>query len=167
MDAARPATTLKRRRPAKSCEPCRLRKIRCDLTQPCGACRRSRGPTNCTYRSADGCATASGTGSPSSAKKSRLRAAAAEPQADREAGSAQEHRTLPVRHANENPEDSLRVLPATHRDAYKGTAIPPVAALAPAGLAYQPNLRLRNARDKTRLFGPSHWMYTAEILVRQ
>ncbi|KAJ0426693.1 fungal-specific transcription factor domain-containing protein [Aspergillus carlsbadensis] len=40
----------KRRRPAKSCEPCRHRKVRCDLKQPCGPCTRSKGSVNCSYR---------------------------------------------------------------------------------------------------------------------
>jgi hypothetical protein len=114
----------------------------------------------------DGCVTANGTEIPSSAKKSRLRPAAAKPQGDTEAGSGQEQLSQPVRHANATPEDSIRGLSATYSGAEKGTATPPAAAPSPAGTPYQPNLRLRNGRDKTRLFGPSHWMYTAEILVR-
>lgn len=38
------------RRPAQSCEPCRRRKVRCDLEMPCSACRLSRAPVACTYR---------------------------------------------------------------------------------------------------------------------
>ncbi|KAL2812340.1 fungal-specific transcription factor domain-containing protein [Aspergillus cavernicola] len=40
----------KRRRPAKSCGPCRQRKVRCDLNQPCGQCTRAKSSLNCLYR---------------------------------------------------------------------------------------------------------------------
>ncbi|PYH49627.1 uncharacterized protein BP01DRAFT_387792 [Aspergillus saccharolyticus JOP 1030-1] len=40
----------KRRRPAKSCEQCRQRKVRCDREVPCGPCRRSRSSVDCSYR---------------------------------------------------------------------------------------------------------------------
>ncbi|PYH77346.1 hypothetical protein BO82DRAFT_345049 [Aspergillus uvarum CBS 121591] len=40
----------KRRRPAKSCEQCRQRKVRCDRNVPCGPCRRSRSSVDCSYR---------------------------------------------------------------------------------------------------------------------
>ncbi|KAI1344448.1 hypothetical protein F5Y15DRAFT_366621 [Xylariaceae sp. FL0016] len=36
------SVTHKRRRQAKSCEPCRSRKIKCDRGLPCKSCRRSR-----------------------------------------------------------------------------------------------------------------------------
>jgi hypothetical protein len=39
----------KRRRPAKSCEQCRQRKVRCDLDEPCGPCTRARAGLSCTY----------------------------------------------------------------------------------------------------------------------
>ncbi|KAI1169520.1 hypothetical protein F4777DRAFT_215483 [Nemania sp. FL0916] len=40
-----------RRRPAKSCEPCRARKIKCDRGLPCRPCLRSRASLSCTYKS--------------------------------------------------------------------------------------------------------------------
>ncbi|PYI02879.1 hypothetical protein BO78DRAFT_472377 [Aspergillus sclerotiicarbonarius CBS 121057] len=40
----------KRRRPAKSCEQCRQRKIRCDRNVPCGPCTRARSSLGCSYR---------------------------------------------------------------------------------------------------------------------
>lgn len=40
----------KRRRPAKSCDQCRNRKVRCDLNHPCGPCQRARGALACSYR---------------------------------------------------------------------------------------------------------------------
>lgn len=40
----------KRRRPAKSCDQCRTRKVRCDLNHPCGPCQRARSDLACSYR---------------------------------------------------------------------------------------------------------------------
>ncbi|KAL6713043.1 hypothetical protein ACLMJK_009439 [Lecanora helva] len=42
----------KRRRPAKSCEQCRSRKVKCDLEQPCGPCTRTRAGVACVYSEA-------------------------------------------------------------------------------------------------------------------
>ncbi|KAE8373111.1 hypothetical protein BDV26DRAFT_285391 [Aspergillus bertholletiae] len=43
-------SSRKRRRPAQSCEQCRLRKVRCDRNIPCGPCTRARSVLNCSYR---------------------------------------------------------------------------------------------------------------------
>ncbi|KAI1505193.1 hypothetical protein F5X99DRAFT_369991 [Biscogniauxia marginata] len=45
------AVARKRRRPAKSCEPCRSRKIKCDRGLPCSPCKRSRAALLCSYKS--------------------------------------------------------------------------------------------------------------------
>lgn len=39
----------KRRRPAKSCEQCRARKVKCDQRYPCGQCTRARADLSCVY----------------------------------------------------------------------------------------------------------------------
>ncbi len=39
----------KRRRIAKACEKCRSRKVKCDLSRPCGPCTRSRLGLECSY----------------------------------------------------------------------------------------------------------------------
>ncbi|KAI0475413.1 hypothetical protein GGR56DRAFT_666432 [Xylariaceae sp. FL0804] len=49
-----PEEPRKRRRPAKNCEPCRLRKIKCDRGLPCRRCKRSRAALLCTYKDEDG-----------------------------------------------------------------------------------------------------------------
>ena len=38
------------RRPVQSCDPCRRRKVRCDLKSPCSACQVSRKSVTCTYQ---------------------------------------------------------------------------------------------------------------------
>ncbi|KAI0000263.1 hypothetical protein F4779DRAFT_148213 [Xylariaceae sp. FL0662B] len=43
--------THKRRRPAKSCEPCRVRKVGCDRRLPCSRCQKARAPLLCSYKS--------------------------------------------------------------------------------------------------------------------
>ncbi|KAF4449155.1 hypothetical protein F53441_7551 [Fusarium austroafricanum] len=45
-----PPPKRRRRRPARSCEQCRRRKIRCNLGQPCNGCVRARAPMQCSYR---------------------------------------------------------------------------------------------------------------------
>ncbi|KAI5923020.1 hypothetical protein F4810DRAFT_701453 [Camillea tinctor] len=40
----------KRRRPAKSCEPCRSRKVKCDRGLPCKSCKRARTSLHCSYK---------------------------------------------------------------------------------------------------------------------
>lgn len=42
---------VKRRRfrPTKACYPCRKRKVKCDLNQPCGSCERRGHPDLCDY----------------------------------------------------------------------------------------------------------------------
>ncbi|KAK3679527.1 hypothetical protein LTR78_001088 [Recurvomyces mirabilis] len=45
------AAPKKRRRPAKSCEQCRQRKVKCDLEEPCGPCGKARTSLFCTYSS--------------------------------------------------------------------------------------------------------------------
>ncbi|KAL4940276.1 hypothetical protein BDV06DRAFT_224219 [Aspergillus oleicola] len=42
----------KRRRPAKACEQCRQRKVRCDLKVPCAPCMRAKSSRTCSYRDA-------------------------------------------------------------------------------------------------------------------
>lgn len=40
----------RRRRPAKSCTPCRERKVKCDQQEPCGPCRKARATLTCIYK---------------------------------------------------------------------------------------------------------------------
>ncbi|OAA58904.1 C6 zinc finger domain protein [Akanthomyces lecanii RCEF 1005] len=39
----------RRRRPAKSCDACRARKVRCDQKTPCGPCTKARSAPKCVY----------------------------------------------------------------------------------------------------------------------
>lgn len=48
MDSERPAVPRKRRRPPKSCEQCRKRKVKCDQNLPCDQCTRLK-IAHCSY----------------------------------------------------------------------------------------------------------------------
>ncbi|KAI0602508.1 hypothetical protein F4775DRAFT_581771 [Biscogniauxia sp. FL1348] len=50
MPEQRNPVARKRRRPAKSCEPCRSRKVKCDRGLPCSSCKRSRTALLCSYK---------------------------------------------------------------------------------------------------------------------
>ncbi|KAE8394223.1 hypothetical protein ETB97_011671 [Aspergillus alliaceus] len=174
-------TSRKRRRPAKSCEQCRRRKVRCDLQLPCKACRQSRETLTCTYR-----------------ESPRLRSSKTDVWDD--SGSPEIRAS---NFAEGAPQDqSLSILsqqhlrdfggfPSTHSDSQdavhpeiepSGTSLQELAnrlRKAEQQLSELSRIRqsshasgdltipviaprLRNTTEKTKLFGPSHWMYTAE-----
>ena len=45
-----PSLARRNRRTVQSCDPCRRRKVRCDLKSPCSACQVSRNLVTCTYQ---------------------------------------------------------------------------------------------------------------------
>ncbi|KAE8148977.1 hypothetical protein BDV25DRAFT_157162 [Aspergillus avenaceus] len=163
----------KRRRPAKSCEQCRRRKIRCDLQMPCRACKQARETLDCTYReltppiqpeshtvqnNLDG-------GSPFRSEhllqdipqsfhgSENVRSVQEDPldattsETDRRDGIIQ-HLSDRLRKA----EQQLSELSRAPQPAPMDTGL-----IAPATVP-----RLRSTADKTRMFGPSHWIHTAQ-----
>ncbi|KAJ4147056.1 hypothetical protein LMH87_001609 [Akanthomyces muscarius] len=48
-DLAEEHSVKRRRRPAKSCDACRARKVRCDQKMPCGPCTKARSAPKCVY----------------------------------------------------------------------------------------------------------------------
>ncbi|QQK40079.1 C6 transcription factor, putative [Penicillium digitatum] len=192
----------KRRRPPKSCDPCRRRKVRCDREFPCGQCERARTSLQCFYRPAVAVS------SPSGGELSQFTAPcvleeltppsqAIDPQthgrppAPTSQSQPQDHdqyqnkivqdlqrrlRRLeerlpvpPVSRATTGPNPSVtqtqalrhlhdRVLGAEEQLSDASRPSPSVNGWAiPATLP-----RLRVTPDKTKLFGPSHWLHTAE-----
>ncbi|KPM34000.1 hypothetical protein AK830_g12575 [Neonectria ditissima] len=171
MSPATASTPAKRRRrrPARSCEQCRRRKIRCDQDQPCAGCVRARAPMQCTYR--DGSPgrapskareeamleddSASGTASEASHLGGRAtgqglvvgyprdRAAALEKKRDALAVAVSEREALPSTQAQ-------RTSPLVISSSSSSSSIPPLMP------------RLRNVPEKTKLFGQTHWLHTAE-----
>lgn len=173
---ANSAEPRRRRRPATSCEPCRARKLRCDREQPCGRCKRARGVTECFYRL--------DTKTKGSDSASHLRS-----QNDRaslsDAGGGG-HALIWPAHQTRTPA-SNHAIPNSH-NVHEGSEDLPkrVARLetlfeqygsgdgewrrmarTSATPSVSENLALRNEPGKVRLFGNSHWMHLAQIIVSQ
>lgn len=135
----------RRRRPAKSCNPCRLRKLKCDLGFPvCGSCTRARASLSCVYTS------------DSRANHARENAAAKRPRLGDESGNPA---------AGDSASKAADTPAPTH--VVEATDEQRNEVIVPSQKNTNPTrLRLRNGRDKTRIFGPSHWIHMAEVLVR-
>ncbi|KAF9884682.1 hypothetical protein FE257_001375 [Aspergillus nanangensis] len=189
----------KRRRPTKSCDPCRRRKVRCDREFPCGPCERARTSLQCFYRPViattsspsgdDGFSrlTAGHTPPPQAINpQTQSRPPAPTPQSQPQDQNQDQDKIIQdlqsrVRRVEEQlpghtisqdttgPDPSVsqpralrhlhdRVLGAEHQLSDTSHPSPSVNGWAiPATLP-----RLRIAPDKTKLFGPSHWLHTAE-----
>ena len=164
----------KRRRPTKSCENCRRRKLRCDRGFPCNQCSRARTALHCSFVS-DGLseegdsravprAVAGRDGSPAPTAQSRSAngmppsAPPPEPRLhDKEneviRNLRQRVRTLEseLSHSSHSPVPPVGPNNYTTSDAgASGWAIPATPS------------RLRVTTEKTKLFGSSHWLHTAE-----
>ncbi|KAH7156156.1 hypothetical protein EDB81DRAFT_379195 [Dactylonectria macrodidyma] len=169
---ASPISKRRRRRPARSCEQCRRRKIRCNQDQPCAGCVRAREPMQCTYRDGNG-------------SDAEVLARKASGPADKTTG------LMPVssgsRTQSEESQSSGRVLASYPRDqiahrplpVQKNKDIPPAPGfesrpanqartssplvLSSSSTSIPPVIpRLRNVPEKTKLFGQTHWLHTAE-----
>lgn len=191
----------KRRRPAKSCEQCRRRKIRCDQNMPCGACVRARASLQCSYLpdsvdtrgiSAQGLVSEPAPVSVLSPESSTVSVSTGQnmPHQSHDVDAAMQRRqtgdSLTVRQAKTI--DDLR----RHIQQLEAQLISlrsPNYLPTPSGTTTGPEVRqqekykvstdrsqssasdicipvtlprLRNAPDKTKLFGQSHWLHTAE-----
>lgn len=199
----------KRRRPAKSCEQCRQRKIRCDLENPCGSCVRSRASLLCSYALGD-----SPENTPradhlvsnvhpglqkSISRTPRLLPSDIEPEVIG-AGQDQERSRLPCQLSEDDPiisnlknrlegleellqrreihhssdvadssvasdirELSNRIFKAERELSRLAHALITASTGSEQTLSIPATLpRLRSTTDKTKLFGQSHWLHTAE-----
>ncbi|GFF57403.1 activator of stress genes 1 [Aspergillus udagawae] len=192
----------KRRRPPKSCDPCRRRKVRCHREFPCGACERARTSLQCFYRPAVAAS------SPSIIEYSSITAScvpevhtpppqAVDPQthsrppAPTSQSQPQDQNQYqnkiiwdlqnrvrrleeqlpgpPVSQGTTGPNPSVSQTQALRRlhDRVLGAEqqLPDASHPSPSvnGWAIPATLpRPRIPPDKTKLFGPSHWLHTAE-----
>ena len=166
--SSEPEPARKRRRPAKSCEPCRHRKVGCDQALPCGPCQRARKPIECFYRpeindeshSRDGFSTKT---APALAQLSERNRAVPITALKLAATTGSSKRSVPPASGHDSTEDlasrvrnleSLLIKYETERSEL------------PQAVDNRSKLLLRNNPEKTRIFGRSHWMYIAETLVR-
>ncbi|KIL83876.1 hypothetical protein FAVG1_12939 [Fusarium avenaceum] len=162
-----PPPKRRRRRPARSCEQCRRRKIKCNLAQPCNGCVRARAPMQCSYRDGSPVEAAPETSEDRSLMPSEIRTERDEvvpaPQRNTEVQSntVRYHRdqvprpprpqvidTLVPNRANRLAEPVASVQPSVSTPS--STSIPPFTP------------KLRHVPEKTKLFGQTHWLHTAE-----
>ncbi|EEU48730.1 uncharacterized protein NECHADRAFT_90271 [Fusarium vanettenii 77-13-4] len=147
-----PRPKRRRRRPAKSCEQCRRRKIRCDLGQPCNGCVRARVSMECSYR--DG---SSGDAAAVPAKSRELASTETHPEAGEEV-------VIPRQPSRPEAGDDV---PLTNQESLllsnASPSQPLVSAPASSSTCIPPHTpRLRHVPEKTKLFGQTHWLHTAE-----
>lgn len=183
------ALPRKRRRSAKSCEQCRRREIRRDQNMPCAACIRARASLHCSYRTelldtsdisagADPEALEPAQGSvlnPES-RSGLVQHPAAPAQTDTiAAGQEKTIRDLrcqvqqlqaelaSLRHNQQpTPSDTTTVRGAERRSRDSVSLASAQFSRAPDVCIPAATPRLRTASDKTKLFGQSHWLHTAE-----
>lgn len=185
----------KRRRPAKACDPCRRRKVRCDQELPCNQCVRAKAPLQCFYIpnvavNSPSIAAVSLSGAEQTLgapthfdlqaqtrpKDPTQVAQYSEPQQQREIIHDLQRRLRHLEEQLSSPSQSVgqaasnpsvsqsqrhlqgRILGAEQQisDPTRGNTLGNGCAI-PATLP-----RLRITAEKTKLFGPSHWLHTAE-----
>lgn len=179
----------KRRRPPKSCDPCRRRKVRCDREFPCGQCERARTSLQCFY--------GPGVAAPLVPEAHTPPSQAVEPLTQSRPSGPTSHSPPPDQDQDQNKiiQDLQRRLrrleeqlpsPPTSRATTGPNAIisqtqvlrhlhdrvlgaeeqlsnAPRPGPSVNGWAIPATLpRLRVTPDKTKLFGPGHWLHTAE-----
>lgn len=140
----------KRRRPATSCEACRTRKVRCDQGLPCGPCKRSRSKVDCVYRSEE-----------NNGSLNARSAVSLESDTEFHPNQARVSTSVLTDDGADNLAariDRLERLLDRRETGHQYVPKEPSPV--------RPRLLLRNTPDKTRLFGPGHWMYIAQALVR-
>lgn len=192
----------KRRRPAKSCEQCRRRKIRCDQNMPCGACVRARASLQCSYLpdsvdtrgiSAHGLVSEPAPVSVLSPESSTVSISIGQniPHQSHDVDSAMQRRqtgdSLTVRQAKTiddlrrriqqleaqlislrspnhlpAPSDTTTGLKVRQQEKDRVSRDRSQSSTASDISIHVTLVRLRNAPDKTKLFGQSHWLHTAE-----
>ncbi|CAG2003933.1 unnamed protein product [Fusarium graminearum] len=149
----------RRRRPARSCEQCRRRKIRCSLGQPCNGCTRARLPMPCSYRD----------GGPVEAAHETQASPATETRPARDEVIAPQNRTNTVDHARDQlsrpsrPENNNTLALNREDHVSPNISLSQVSAATSSSTSIPPfTPRLRHVPEKTKLFGQTHWLHTAE-----
>lgn len=173
-ESERPAPR-RRRRPAKSCTPCRTRKIKCDLGEPCSQCLKARAPLQCSYEPyvkrnhghrLESVNVDSGVAAALQEVQSRLSSLEG-------ASYAVPPRTPPPTASALNEQLQRTVDELKHRLAQIESRTPAPSQPSPsctvastssvaAATATVPQVtpKLRVSHEKTKLFGPNHFMLT-------
>lgn len=160
IESPPPPLKRRRRRPARSCEQCRRRKIRCSLGQPCNGCVRARVPMQCSYRD----------GSPVEAAPETRTLAPAETRAVRdEVITTPQNQTnttgYPRDHVSRlsRPDENNTSMFSRENHVSQIVSSPQISIPTPSSTSIPPfTPRLRHVPEKTKLFGQTHWLHTAE-----
>ncbi|RFN53195.1 hypothetical protein FIE12Z_2543 [Fusarium flagelliforme] len=151
-----PPLKRRRRRPARSCEQCRSRKVKCDMGQPCTGCVRARAPMRCSYRDGSTVEAAPETRTLAAAEREEI---IATPQnQNRAAAYPRDPVSLPSRSIDNQT-------PVLTRENHVSQTVssPQVSIPTPSSNSIPPfTPRLRHVPEKTKLFGQTHWLHTAE-----
>ena len=164
-DLADEHSIKRRRRPAKSCDACRARKVRCDQKMPCSPCTKARSAPRCIYGpdtvripSPDPTPEESGPGGAASYTPAELRHKTPEGllPLDHRAEADQLRRQI---QSLQNRVDALesKVEASAEKPATTPTADLRVVPIQPS---------LRQTADKNKLFGANHWIHTAKHVRR-
>ncbi|TQV90778.1 C6 transcription factor [Cordyceps javanica] len=153
----------RRRRPAKSCDACRARKVRCDQRMPCGPCRKARSAPKCIYGpdavrlpSPDPSPEESGRGgAASSTPRTAPRQQSPPPEGLPLNGAAE---TNHLREQVARLQDRIDSLESRLDASAERPAVTPATDLCVVPI--QP--KLRQTADKNKLFGANHWIHTAK-----
>lgn len=164
-DIADEHSVKRRRRPAKSCDACRARKVRCDQKMPCGPCKRARSTPKCVYApdvvripSPDPTPEESGPGGAPLPTPVQLRHRT--PQGSSSLDDCAEADQL--RRQIKDLQNRVDCLESKVETNAAKTAAAPTADLRVAPI--QP--KLRQTADKNKLFGANHWIHTAKHVRR-
>lgn len=171
----------KRNRTAQSCVPCRQRKVRCDRGYPCAPCLRSKNSLECSY---DRRNTPNGRVSSENSSILQHRTGRTNFQEtplssssiNRRAEDAAVGTVLPgaVAHNQRLIEDLQEqvqqlkeaVSSSVYTTRHPGPSGLPVGDHRTEDLPTKaPTSHLRNAWDKTKIFGPNSWIHTAEQVI--
>ncbi|KAH8711769.1 Transcription factor lepE [Beauveria bassiana] len=150
----------RRRRPAKSCDACRARKVRCDQKIPCGPCTKARSAPKCIY----------GPGT--------VRLPSPDPSPEESgSGAAAPHTPAETRHytpeasslcGNTEAEQLRRQIAHLQNRVIRlesrleADVVRPAATLATDLRVTPIQPKLRQTADKNKLFGANHWVHTAK-----
>ncbi|KAJ6789109.1 hypothetical protein PWT90_08943 [Aphanocladium album] len=149
----------RRRRPAKSCDACRARKVRCDQKIPCGPCTKARSAPKCIYGpdtirllSPDPTPENSG---PGAATASSTRRHTPELASLGHTTESDQLRQLIAQLQNRVDSLETKLQASAARPATTSATELRVAPIAP---------KLRQTGEKNKIFGANHWIHTAKYI---
>lgn len=175
---AQPNGTIKhkRNRTTQSCVQCRQRKVRCDRGYPCAPCLRSKNSLECSYErrhasSENFSILQHRTGRPAVQEMPPSSSTINRTAGDATVVSIQPGAAAHSQRLIEDLQEQVQQLrEAVSSSVYTtrnpGPSGPPVGDnRTEVQTIKSPTSHLRNAWDKTKIFGPNNWIHTAEQVI--